>query len=220
MFNTSYRLLLGITARRILPGVVALILSFGTLSARADTNTSHTVLLLGDSLSAAYGVPQALSWPTLLSQKLPAETQLHNASISGETTAGGLKRLPSLIQSLKPTLVMIELGGNDGLRGYPLARIRQNLQRLITISQDNGAEVLLVGMQIPPNYGKRYAQGFRDLYPQLAQAHQLTLLPFLLEGIAGNPKLMQADRIHPNEHAQQQIVQNVLPLLLTMLNEQ
>lgn len=179
---------------------------------------ANTMLLLGDSLSAAYNIPQQSSWPELLRDKLPPHWELVNASVSGETTGGGVQRLPALLEEHQPSLVIIELGGNDGLRGYPLVRIRQNLQQLIKLTTDANAQAVLVGMQIPPNYGQRYAQGFADLYLALAEKHDLAVIPFLLEGVALEPGLMQSDGIHPTAAAQPRILKNVLPTLKTLLD--
>lgn len=129
-----------------------------------------------------------------------------------------MQRLPALLEEHQPSLVIIELGGNDGLRGYPLVRIRQNLQQLIKLTTDANAQAVLVGMQIPPNYGQRYAQGFADLYLALAEKHDLAVIPFLLEGVALEPGLMQSDGIHPTAAAQPRILKNVLPTLKTLLD--
>lgn len=187
------------------------------LFAFSPASWGNALLLLGDSLSAAYNIPQHNSWPQLLAERLPEPWQLVNASISGETTGGGLQRLPTLLKDHQPKLVVIELGGNDGLRGYPLTRIRQNLQHLIKLSQNAGADTLLIGMQIPPNYGQRYAQGFSELYPALAEKYQLALVPFMLDGIALKPALMQEDGIHPTAEAQPLILDNIYPVLKPLL---
>ncbi|GAB3379915.1 arylesterase [Spongiibacter taiwanensis] len=182
--------------------------------ARADT-----VLLLGDSLSAAYRIPQEASWPELMAKQFPEAAVLKNASVSGETTAGGLARLPALLAENEVDLLIIELGGNDGLRGYPIASIRQNLEKMIKLGQAEGAQVLLVGMHIPPNYGRRYTEQFHQIYVQLAKTHELPLVPFLLEGVATNPALMQSDGIHPTAEAQPVIRDLVTPAVLTLLSD-
>lgn len=194
-------------------GLISLIFSVNLANA-ADTK----VLVLGDSISAAYGIEQQQGWVYLLQTELRDESDFINASVSGETTAGGLQRLPALLKEHHPNIVVIELGGNDGLRGYPILSIRKNLQELITLSIDAGAEVLLLGMKIPPNYGKRYTEAFEQNYTQLAKQNAVPLVPFLLSSVAGVPALMQSDGIHPTADAQPLIVQNVLPALREMLD--
>jgi len=141
-------------------------------------------------------------WVALLARDLADSATIINASVSGETTEGGLQRLPGLLQEHAPDVVVLELGGNDGLRGYPLTRVRNTLSEMITLSRESGAKILLVGMRIPPNYGRRYSLVFENIYPALAEEHTLPLVPFLLEGIAGDATLMQNDGIHPNAQAQ------------------
>lgn len=174
------------------------------------------ILVVGDSISAGFGVPVQQGWVALLQeslqQRVPA-AQVINASISGDTTGGGLTRLPALLQQHKPHLTIIELGGNDGLRGIPLKVIEQNLQRMIKLTRQANSDILLLGMQIPPNYGARYASAFRELFPKLAAQHNTLLLPFLLEGIATRPELMQADGIHPTAAAQPLMHDAVLSVL-------
>ena len=184
----------------------------------ADELSKHTILILGDSISAAYGIRQQEGWVHLLQDDITDKATVINASVSGETSAGGLNRLPALLKTHKPTIVVIELGGNDGLRGYPIPSIRKNVQKLINTSVDAGAQVLLLGMKIPPNYGKRYTDGFERNYALLAEEYRLPLVPFLLESVAGHPALMQSDGIHPTAEAQPLIVQNVLPTLRAMLD--
>ena len=196
--------------RALFVGLLLLLLSPSTWA--------NTLLLLGDSLSAAYNIPVSSSWPELLREKLPPHWELVNASVSGETTGGGVQRLPALLKEHEPSLVVLELGGNDGLRGYPLMRIRQNLQQLIKLSTEADAQVMLIGMQIPPNYGQRYSQGFAEVFPALAEKFDLPLVSFLLEGIALQPGLMQSDGIHPTAAAQSRILDNVFPTLEPMLN--
>lgn len=161
-------------------------------------------------------------WVALLARDLADRANIINASVSGETTEGGLQRLPGLLQEHAPDVVVLELGGNDGLRGYPLSRVRNTLSEMITLSRESGAKILLVGMRIPPNYGRRYSLGFENIYPALAKEHELPLLPFLLEGIAGDATLMQNDGIHPNAQAQPAMaakVGNALQPILTALEE-
>ncbi|MCY0388132.1 arylesterase [Robbsia sp. Bb-Pol-6] len=179
-----------------------------------------TLVVLGDSLSAGYGLPPDTGWVTLLQRRL-AQTSPHysvsNASISGDTTSGGLSRLPAVLARLHPAIVIVELGGNDALRGLPLATTRQNLASIITLSQAAGARVVLVGMQIPPNYGQAYTHAFASLYTDLADHYHLTLVPFLLEGIADKPELFQADQIHPLPQAQPVLLDNVWKRLQALI---
>jgi len=182
-----------------------------------------TVMVVGDSLSAEYGLPRGSGWVSLLERKLAAEkidARLVNASISGDTTSGGRSRLPALLAKHRPTHVVIELGGNDALRGLPLEMTRANLSAMVQAAAKAGARVLLVGMQLPPNYGAQYGQRFAELYAQVAREHQAALVPFLLDGIADGPdavKWFQADRIHPNEAAQPRMLANVWPELRKLL---
>lgn len=187
--------------------------------ARADP----VILVVGDSISAGFGIPVQQGWVALLQQEVKKDVpqaQVVNASISGDTTVGGLNRLPALLQQHQPDLTIIELGGNDGLRGMPLQRIRGNLQRMIALSRQAGSDVLLLGMQIPPNYGARYSEGFRTLFTSLAEQENTLLVPFLLDGVATRPELMQADGIHPQAAAQPQMMNAVLPLILDWLETQ
>lgn len=177
-------------------------------------------LVVGDSISAAFGLDTTQGWVALLQKRLDQQgkrIQVVNASISGDTSAGGLARLPALLAEHRPALVMIELGGNDGLRGTPLAQLQQNLANMIATSKSSGAQVLLLGMRLPPNYGKRYTEGFAGVYEQLAATHQVPLLPFFLEGVGGVPGLMQADGIHPTAAAQSRLLDNIWPLLKARL---
>jgi len=173
------------------------------------------LLIVGDSLSAEYGLQRGTGWAALLQQRLDARQpgwQVVNASISGDTTAGGQSRLAALLQQHRPAVVVIELGGNDALRGLPLEMTRDNLRAMTRAARQAGARVLLLGMQVPPNYGARHAEQFRQLYAEVAKAEQAALLPFFLAGVAdgANPTaLFQADRIHPNEAAQPRMLENV-----------
>lgn len=180
----------------------------------------HTIVVLGDSLSAGYGLPPNTGWVPLLQQRLarvaPAYT-VSNASISGDTTSGGRSRLPAVLARLHPAIVIVELGANDALRGLPLSTTRENLVAIITSAQAAGARVVLVGMQIPPNYGPAYTGAFAALYPELASKHHLTLVPFLLEGIADKPELFQADQIHPLPQAQPVLLDNVWKRLQALI---
>ncbi|MBU6478431.1 MAG: arylesterase [Xanthomonadaceae bacterium] len=180
----------------------------------------RTVLLLGDSLSAAHNIELQASWPALLETRLadmrPA-WRLVNASISGETTSSGLARLPALLRQYRPALVILELGANDGLRGLPLAEISANLAALIAQCRDAGAKVLLLGIELPVNYGPRYRDGLRGIYADLARQDHAALLPFLLQGIALDPSLMQSDGLHPTAAAQPRVLANVWARLAPML---
>jgi acyl-CoA thioesterase I len=180
------------------------------------------ILVLGDSISAAYGMSLQQGWVAQLASRLQeqnAQYNVINASISGETTAGGLRRLPELLQQHQPNVVIIELGANDGLRGYPLPTLQDNLTRMVTLAQQAGARVILLPMEIPPNYGARYTTGFRESFQQVADATSSVLAPFVLAGVATNPKLMQADGIHPTVEAQTLLLDNVLPTVTKVLAE-
>ena len=183
----------------------------------------HTLLVVGDSLSAEYGIARGSGWVALMAAELAKEKpqyQVVNASISGETTAGGLARLPNLLQQHQPKCVVIELGGNDALRGFSLQSTESNLVQMVTACQKARAKVLLVGMQVPPNYGAGYAQAFSDLFVRISKQYKTQLVPFLLKGVADakdTTALFQADRIHPNAQAHPLILSNVWPVLKKML---
>jgi acyl-CoA thioesterase-1 len=184
---------------------------------------AKTLLVLGDSLSAAYGLPAEEGWVSLMEQELKQRRladKVINASISGETSSGGLQRLPRLLADYRPDLVLLELGANDGLRGTPLQVMEQNLRRMVELSQAAGAEVILIGIRIPPNYGPQYTQRFYSIYPDLAQEYQLPLVPFLLEGVALKPQLMQSDGLHPTAAAQPILLQTVWPHLVPLLQSE
>lgn len=172
---------------------------------------AQKLLILGDSLSAAYGLQEHQGWPALLAADSPIE--LVNGSISGETTGGGLARLPALLKQHQPTWVLIELGGNDGLRGFDPQLIANNLQQMINLVKQHNAEPLLMQIRIPPNYGPRYVERFTEIYPQLAAANEIPLWPFFMDEIAVRPELMMQDGIHPNAKAQPLIRDLMLPLL-------
>jgi acyl-CoA thioesterase I len=183
-------------------------------------SASKTVLVLGDSLSAEYGLMRGTGWVALLQERLKTEkidVTLINASISGDTTSGGKSRLQPLLEQHRPNVVVIELGGNDGLRGLPLAAMEANLRAMITASQKMKARVLLVGMQIPPNYGRDYTDMFAQLYAKLAKETGSALVPFLLEDVVKKPQLFQPDRIHPSADAHPLILKTVWPYLKTLL---
>lgn len=185
----------------------------------AQAAATKTLLIVGDSLSAGYGLPQQQSWPVLLQQRLVEKKspwRIQNASISGETSGGALARLPALLQQYQPAVVLIEIGGNDGLRGFPVPRLRQNLEQLIKLSQTAGATPVLMQIRIPPNYGPRYTEQFVAVYTEVAQNHQIKLWPFFMDKIAVQPELMQADGIHPNAQAQSIIRDLMLPYIEEM----
>jgi acyl-CoA thioesterase-1 len=189
-------------------------------TAVAESVVPRTVVVLGDSLSAGYGITLKDGWVNLLAQRIASEGygyQVINASVSGETTQGGLARLPRVLQIHKPAIVIIELGGNDGLRGLPLATSRENLRKSIELAHAAQARVVLIGMLIPPNYGQRYAQEFRDMFSTLASSQSIALVPFLLDKVALNPELMQNDGIHANAKGQPRMLENVWPTLKPLL---
>ena len=176
--------------------------------------------MVGDSLSSGYGTGAEQSWVAMLTETLRSEGYGHrvvNASIAGDTSAGGLARLPRLLDQHDPGLVIIELGGNDGLRGQPVATLRANLDRMIELSRQAGADVVLAGMQIPPNYGATYTRQLAAVYPELAQRHGATLIEFLLEGVALHGELMQPDGIHPNAAGTKLVAETVYKYLKAML---
>ncbi len=178
------------------------------------------ILVLGDSLSAGYGIPAEQGWVNLLQRRLTERGfphQVINASISGDTTSGGLSRLPTALERHRPALVILELGANDGLRGQPPMAMATNLGRMIELSRQAGARVVLAEMRIPPNYGPLYTQKFQATFGELAQRHQIPLVPFLLDGVAGNPALIQDDGLHPRAEAQPRILDNVWPALEPLL---
>jgi acyl-CoA thioesterase-1 len=179
-----------------------------------------TILVFGDSLSAEYGLPRGTGWVKLLSDRLAKEAAKYsvvNASISGETTSGGRARLPQLLQQHQPAIVVLQLGANDGLRGLSLASMRENLTAMIRAIHGAGARVLLIGIRVPPNYGREYSERFAGLYAQLAREEKAALVPFLLDGFADDLAYFQADRIHPNERAQPRMLETVWPKLAPLL---
>lgn len=186
----------------------------------AQNAAAGTVLIVGDSISAGFGLDTTKGWVALLQQRLEHEgfsDKVVNASITGDTSGGGQARLAPLLAANKPDLVIIELGGNDGLRGQPPAQLQQNLSMMIDSAKGAGAKVLLLGMQLPPNYGKRYTDAFAKVYPDVAQQSSIALVPFFLEGVGGVPALMQADGIHPAVGAQGKLLDNVWPVLKPLL---
>lgn len=186
----------------------------------AQQATAGTVLVVGDSISAALGLDTSQGWVSLLERRLQEEGKpqtVVNASISGDTSAGGLSRLPTLLTQHRPDLVIVELGGNDGLRGQPPAQLQRNLAAMIEASQASGAKVLLLGMRLPPNYGARYVREFAQVYQDLAEEKKVALVPFFLDGVGGVPGMMQPDGIHPAASAQDTLLENVWPTLKPLL---
>ncbi len=180
------------------------------------------MLVYGDSLSAAYGMPERRGWGALLDERMKKEHpdyNVANASISGETTAGGLARIARVLEREKPAIVILELGANDGLRGLPVAQMKKNLSAMIEQAQKARARVLLVGVRMPPNYGEAYASAFERAFRDLAKQHRTALVPFIFEGFADKLEQFQADRIHPNEDAQPAVLRNVWSALAPLLRK-
>lgn len=192
-------------------------------SAQAENQAaSKTILVYGDSLSAAYGIPREQGWVSLLEQRIQARQlpyRIVNASVSGETTSGGLSRLPANLKQHKPDLVILELGANDGLRGLPVSEMQKNLGSMIMASREAKAEVLLLGMMLPPNYGHRYAHEFKASFTQLALKFKLPLVPFFLDGVAAHPELVLDDGLHPSAAGQPRILENIWPELEPLLRQ-
>lgn len=184
--------------------------------------SDRTILVFGDSLSAALGIRAEQGWVELLARRLQSQGygyEVVNASVSGETSAGGLQRLPRALDLHHPAIVILELGANDGLRGLPVAATRANLAQMVRLSQAQGARVLLIGIRLPPNYGPRYGDEFAAVYSALAEQNHLPLVPFLLQDVALNPKLMQEDGMHPNADGEPVVLENVWPRLKPLLNK-
>ncbi len=196
-------------------------ISFLTLGVQAQ-ETTPKIVVFGDSLSAAYRIPVEEGWVNLLATRIAQKGfnyTVVNASVSGETTDGGLSRLPATLATHTPEIVILELGGNDGLRGLPVSNIKRNLEEMVRMSQEAGATVLLAGIQIPPNYGPRYTEPFTSQFEEIASAMSLPFVPFLIDGIAQNPELMQGDGIHPVAEAQSMVLDNVWPVLADLLED-
>ena len=196
------------------------LLALTALCLPAALGAGQTIVVVGDSLSSGYGIAAEQSWVAMLEDRLQAEGygyQVVNASIAGDTSAGGLARLPRLLEVHDPALVVIELGGNDGLRGQPVATLRDNLAKMIELSRASGAQVVLAGMQIPPNYGPAYTQALAAVYPELAERFDAALIEFLLADVALNRDLMQPDGIHPNAAGQEVVFANVWQTLGPLL---
>ncbi|ABE49518.1 MULTISPECIES: arylesterase [Methylobacillus] len=186
----------------------------------ASTAHAATILVYGDSLSAAYGIPREQGWVALLEKRIAHQYpgyKVVNASISGETTSGGVSRIAAALTQHKPDIVILELGANDGLRGLPVDQMRNNLASMIKSSHEAKAQVLLAGMMIPPNYGPKYTREFIASYTELAKEFNLRLVPFLLEGVAGKPEFTQQDGLHPKANAQEKILENVWKQLEPLL---
>jgi acyl-CoA thioesterase I len=199
--------------------LILFVLIAASVSAKAE---APVILVFGDSISAGYGLARVeQGWVALLQTRLKDQEygyQVVNASVSGETTAGGLARLPRALMLHQPKIVILELGGNDGLRALPIAQMRANLVRMVDLASAAGAKVLLLGMRMPPNYGPDYTEQFRSCYSDLAREKKLPLVPFLLNDIALTPNLMQADGIHPNQLGQPILLTNVWPALMPLLH--
>ena len=232
-----------ILMKKTLLGLLSLLIF--TLPLQSNADSQHTILVFGDSLSAAYGLQQSQGWAALLQKKLQTEKlnppaaklnapvdklnakaqthfstwQVINASVSGETTSGGLSRLKAALSKTQPNIVILELGANDGLRGLPIKNMQSNLEAMIKLSQQAGAEVLLIGMKIPPNYGATYTNGFSETYTTLSKQYNTALVPFLLQKVAANPALIQADGLHPNAIAQPMLLETIWPYLLPLLKD-
>ena len=195
------------------------LLIMGVLMSNA-IKAQDNILILGDSLSAAYGLQQDQGWVFLLQQRLNEHYpgyQIINESTSGDTTANGLYRLADALQQSQPEIAIVELGANDGIRGHSLNYAKKNLEKIILSIQQYTNKILLLGMRIPPNYGKKYTRAFADLYPQLAEKYNLSLVPFMLEGVSGEATLIQTDGLHPNTQAQTLILDNIWPYLKPLL---
>ena len=189
---------------------------FGAIQAAPQ----RSIVVFGDSLSAAYGIAQARGWVALLEERLKRERSDYivvNASISGETSSGGASRIQKTLQQHKPSIVILELGANDGLRGLPIAQMRQNLAAMIEQAQKSGARVLLVGMKLPPNYGPDYTRAFESAYGELAKRYRTALVPFLLEDLAEKQEFFQPDRVHPTEAAQPLMLERIWTALQPLL---
>ncbi|MGI9222776.1 MAG: arylesterase [Woeseiaceae bacterium] len=200
--------------------IIALLLL--VTSAQSFANEAPTVLVLGDSLSAGYGIDVDQTWTALLQQKLKEQGYEHrvvNASIGGDTTESGAARIGQAIETFAPSLIVLELGGNDGLRGIPPATMQENLRTIITTGTDSGASVVMLGITIPPNYGQRYIEAFEDVFRELATELEVPWIEFFLEGVALNDELMQEDGIHPNAIAQPMLLDNAWPIIRSALSD-
>jgi acyl-CoA thioesterase-1 len=203
----------GRALRGVLGGLALLALAFRPWPALAEsTAPAPTIVVLGDSISAEFGLARDSGWVQLLRDRLKAQHlnyNVVNASISGDTTSNGAARLPALLSQYKPQVLIIELGGNDGLRGLPVVDARSNLEHMVTLAKSAGAKVLITGIQLPPNYGPQYTSQFAGMFPQVASQQHITLVPFLFQGFAEDSDLFQGDRIHPSAAAQPMLLDNV-----------
>ena len=205
--------------RLILRGVFVLLL-WAVATPLSATSTAPAILIVGDSLSAGFGIEVSDGWVALLQDRLSAEGyeyRVVNASISGDTTSGGLRRLPRALERHQPVITILELGGNDGLRATPVPVIRENLDQMVQLTRAAGSEVILAGMQIPPNYGAAYTEAFAAVYRDLAKETEVELIPFFLEGVALNPEKLLPDMIHPNEDGQPVLLENAWQALKPLL---
>jgi len=210
--------LFGFLTQFLITWVTFILIALVAITAQAAQN----IVIFGDSLSAAYGIQSNKGWVALLESKLKqqnSEYKVINASISGETTSGGLTRFDQMLKTHQPEIVVIELGANDGLRGLSLNEMQSNLNSMITKSKAKNATLMLLGIKIPPNYGIQYAQKFSAIYATLAQKYDLNLVPFFLDGVAGNRKLIQDDGLHPNAVAQAKLLENIWPKLEELLKK-
>jgi acyl-CoA thioesterase-1 len=197
-------------------------LLFLLTSASAESADSPTIIIFGDSLSAGYGIEVDQSWATLLQMRLEEQGYEHrvvNASISGETTEGGVTRIDSALRDFSPDLVILELGGNDGLRGFPVSRMKDNLTKIVLRAKSTGAAVVLLGIRIPINYGARYSAEFEGVFRQVSNELDVHWIEFFMDGIALNDELLQDDRIHPNAEAQPMLLDNAWPIISATLDE-
>ncbi|HLU80256.1 MAG TPA: arylesterase [Burkholderiaceae bacterium] len=219
-WGRSLGLLLGLLVSLYMRGAMA---AEAAAPQEADPHAgrpARQILIVGDSLSAEYGLPRDTGWVQIIAQRLKRGEQayqIRNASISGDTTGNGLQRLPALLEETRPDIVVIQLGANDGLRGLPLRDMKANLQKMIALSRAKGAQVLLIGQHIPPNYGRRYADQFHAIYAELAKENAIPLVPFMLEGIALEAGMFQADGLHPTVEAQTPIADTIWPHLEALL---
>ncbi|MCG5548173.1 arylesterase [Halorhodospira halochloris] len=202
--------------RSLKASLISLLVILSLSAPLSLTADDDVILVFGDSLSTAYGFERDKAWPALLDQQLAEhglDYRVVNTSRSGETTGGGLRRLPDTLEEHEPAITLIQLGGNDGLRGQPPQRIKSNLREMITLAEQADSEVVLIGIRIPPNYGRAYAERFEQIYPALAEEHDIELIPFLLEGIWDKEGMMQDDGIHPSAAAQPKILELVWDML-------
>ncbi len=199
--------------------LISLLLILATSGAHSTEQPS--VLIFGDSLSAGYGIEVDQSWATLLQTRLSNQGYEHkvvNASISGETTEGGATRIQTALADFSPDLIILELGGNDGLRGFPPARMKENLGKIVTTAKASGADVVLLGIRIPTNYGQRYSKAFENVFREVSAELEIEWIEFFMEGVAMNDDLLQEDRIHPNEEAQSILLDNAWPIIKSALD--